>query len=197
MRKRDYNLYDFASIFELNNESPSGLVWKVPRLYFKLLNYNRVGKPAGTVREFNKRQKYWVVTVFGKTFFCHRIVFLLANGISSKENDIDHIDGNSLNNKLENLREVLPILNCRNSRVRKGKDLPAGLYYEELFSKTGTLLKRINVHYSDGNGKVIKRNFSVLKYGYDEAVLKAKEWRNIKILELNEQGFGYTNRHGK
>jgi len=32
MKKRDYNKFDFKSVFELSDESPTGLTWKVPRL---------------------------------------------------------------------------------------------------------------------------------------------------------------------
>lgn len=193
--KRDYSEYDFKSIFEISESSPSGLVWKIPRKFSGTLKYDRVGKPAGNVRNFNNRQKYWVVVVFGKTFFCHRIVWLLHNGTVDVLNDVDHIDGDSLNNSVYNLREVSPEINSRNSRKNKGKELQAGIYYEELLSKRGTELKRINTHYSYG-GKVLKKNFSVLKYGYDQALAMAVEWRQNHINRLNEQGAGYTDRHG-
>lgn len=45
-------------------------------------------------------------------------------------------------------------------------------------------------------GKNISKYFSVDKYGYDEAFRLACEWRKQKIAELNEQGAGYTERHG-
>lgn len=195
MKKRDYTEFDFKSLFELDENSPSGLIWKVPRKYSNSLNYERVGKQAGNIREFNGRQKYWVVVVFNRAFFCHRIVWLLHKGYVSPENDIDHVDGDSLNNKLSNLREVPPEINSRNSRKNSGKELQAGIYYEELLSKRGTPLKRINAHYTK-DGKTIKKNFSVLKYGYDEALALAIAWRDAKIVELNMAGAGYTERHG-
>lgn len=195
MKKRDYVLFDFKSVLALDETSPSGLAWTQPRKYMNTLKYDRVGKQAGTVRDFNNRQKYWIVTVFGKSFFCHRIVWLLHNGSVLPENDVDHIDGNSLNNSISNLREVEPIMNCRNSRKIKGKELQAGIYYEELLSKRGTPLERINAHYSFGN-KIVKTNFSVLKYGYDTALALAIAWRTEKIREVNALGAGYTDRHG-
>ena len=198
MKKRDYTKYNFSEFVALDDNSPSGLVWIAPRKYVNTLKYDRVGTPAGNIRGFNDRQEYWVVTLFGEIFFCHRIVWLLYNGSVNPENDIDHIDGNSLNNKVSNLREVPPIVNCRNTRKRSpNKELQTGVYYEELYSRNGTLLKRINTHASVEANKVIKRNFSVLKYGYDEAVRLAVEWRNSMIDELNKQGASYSERHGK
>ena len=71
MKKRDYREYKFDEVFELSEESPSGIVWKVPRKYSNKLNYERVGKQAGNVRDFNGRQQYYVVSISGKSFFTH------------------------------------------------------------------------------------------------------------------------------
>lgn len=195
MDRRDYMRYDFNSVFEISEESPSGIVWKVPRKFENTLKYDRVGKPAGHVHSYKNRVGYWVVSVFGSQFFCHRIVWLLYKGSVDPLNVVDHIDGDSLNNSVRNLREVSSEINSRNSRKNKGKELQAGIYYEELISKRGTKLKRINAHYSY-DGKVLKRNFSVLKYGHDQALAMAVEWRQKHINQLNKQGAGYTDRHG-
>jgi hypothetical protein len=197
LKKRDYREFKFNEVFELSEESPSGIVWKVPRKYICTLNYDRVGKQAGYVREFNNRQWYYVVTVFGKKFFTHRIAYLLHHGNISPENDIDHVDGDSLNNKIENLREVPPVLNCRNTRKKnKSKELDTGLYYEELLSRKGKLLKRINATCSILPGKTMKVNFSVLKYGYETALTLAREWRKVKLHDASDNGMPYSERHG-
>lgn len=197
MKKRDYRKYNFNEVFEQSDESPSGLLWRVPRKYSKTLKYDRVGKQAGNVRNFNNRQNYYVVVVFGETFFMHRISYLLAHGDLLPEKDIDHIDGNSLNNKLSNLREVPPILNCRNTRKKiPNKELETGIYYEELLSKNGILLKRINAHCSVVPSKIQKTNFSVLKYGFEVALKKAREWRKKKLKEAEDIGLPYSEIHG-
>ena len=197
MKKMDYTKYNFSEFVAIDSNSPSGLAWVAPRKYIHTLRYDRVGKPAGNIREFNGRQSYWVITLFGKSFFCHRIVWLLHNGTVCEETDVDHIDGNSLNNAIVNLREVPPILNCRNSRKKlPNKELQTGVYYEELYSRNGTLLKRINAHASIEANKVLKKNFSVLKYGYDEALRMAIAWRKSMIDQLNKEGAGYSDRHG-
>lgn len=197
MKKRDYNQYDFASWVKLDETSPSGLSWVAPRLYSGMLKYERVGEHAGTVREFNGRQSYYMVGMLGSNFFAHRVVYVLKHGKIDPHNDIDHIDGDSLNNSVENLREIDPVVNGRNKRkLNPNKALATGVYYEELLSKKGLLLKRINAHASIESGRVLKTNFSVLKYGYDKALELALAWRAERMKELCEQGFGYTERHG-
>jgi len=197
MKKRDYNSYDFASWVKQDDTSPSGLSWIAPRLYSGKLKSDRIGTPAGTIREFNGRQSYYLVGLLGSNFFAHRVAYILKHGSIDPYNDIDHIDGNSLNNSIENLREIDPVINSRNSKKKNpNKALATGIYYEELFSKKGLLLKRINAHASIEAGKVLKTNFSILKYGYDKALELALAWRATKMKELCERGFGYTDRHG-
>lgn len=53
-----------------------------------------------------------------KTFKAHRVAWFLYHG-SWPEGEIDHIDGNAQNNKLENLRDVTHTENTRNMKRRK------------------------------------------------------------------------------
>lgn len=195
MKKRDYNKFDFASLVKLDATSPSGLSWIAPRMYGGRLNYKRVGSPAGNIKNFNNRQDYYIIVVFNAPFFVHRIVYLLANGYVNAANDIDHIDGNSLNNSVENLREVSAGENSRNRRKKTDKELDSGVYLETYIAKSGRELQKVRAHYSV-EGKVYNRSWSTLKRGYAESVRLATEWRDKQINDLNTQGFGYTERHG-
>lgn len=60
----------------------------------------KVGDEAGGIRN-----GYRQINFMGKRYPCHRIVWLLAYG-SWPKNFIDHIDGDRLNNRLPNLRDV-------------------------------------------------------------------------------------------
>ena len=51
----------------------------------------------------------------GKQYLVHRIAWLLQHG-SWPVGDIDHIDGNPSNNKLENLRDVPHSVNLQNRK---------------------------------------------------------------------------------
>ena len=64
-----------------------------------------VGYPAGG---------YLAVEVSGRAYKLHRVIFLYHHGYFP-ENDVDHIDRNPLNNRIENLREVSRTCNKRNT----------------------------------------------------------------------------------
>ena len=71
---------------------------------------NLVNKRAGTKSFGNYRQ----VTIKGKRFFEHRLVWILLNGEISDNLVIDHIDRNPSNNKIENLRAISQACNVLN-----------------------------------------------------------------------------------
>lgn len=61
-------------------------------------------------------QGYKVVSINGKKEFLHRVIYKAFN--NEDINIIDHIDGNKLNNKLENLRNTDYIENSFNKPYR-------------------------------------------------------------------------------
>jgi hypothetical protein len=81
------------------------LRWKVKR--------QRVQKGgiAGSSRDGYRR-----VCVYGTRYEAHRLIWLIVHGHWPKH-QIDHIDGNPLNNRIENLRDVPHSENCRNQRL--------------------------------------------------------------------------------
>lgn len=75
--------------------------------YFK----NRIGKEIGSVSMHGYRK----VTFGGVTYLCHRLAWAIHYGEQPPE-IIDHIDGNRLNNKIENLRKSDSFHNLQNQR---------------------------------------------------------------------------------
>lgn len=65
--------------------------------YWKVFMARFSGKPAGKIN-----QGYLITKVGGKYLLNHRVIYLLSNKKTGPV--IDHIDGNTLNNKPENLR---------------------------------------------------------------------------------------------
>jgi len=53
----------------------------------------------------------------GKTYMVHRIIWEMFNGALAREQQIDHIDRDPLNNKIENLRVCTQSQNQINSRT--------------------------------------------------------------------------------
>jgi hypothetical protein len=53
--------------------------------------------------------------LYRTSYRTHRLIFLWHHGYIPKE--IDHIDGNKLNNRIENLRPATRKQNCRNTKL--------------------------------------------------------------------------------
>jgi hypothetical protein len=73
----------------------------------------KIGEKIGTTY----KNGYSQALILSKTYAVHRLVFLYHHGYFPKE--VDHIDNDILNNKIENLREVTRNQNCYNSKLRK------------------------------------------------------------------------------
>jgi hypothetical protein len=75
----------------------------------------KAGEIAGTI---NKTHGYRVICVFGKRYLAHRLAWLMTYGIWPKI-DLDHINGDSLDNRINNLRLATEGQNLANSRIAK------------------------------------------------------------------------------
>jgi hypothetical protein len=99
------------------------------------------GKLAGTYVE-KKNKKYIKVSISGKAIYAHRICWAIFYG-QYPDGEIDHIDGDSSNNSIKNLREVTRIGNCRNVRVgSKSKSGYGGVNWHE---PTGKWRARVKI----------------------------------------------------
>ena len=109
------------SILKIDSDSPSGLTW-LPRKEPKF-NLHHANKMVGCKRTDPNGYQSWVTGIVYKNKLynlrCSRIIFLLHNGYLTEEKDVDHIDKNSLNNKVENLRECTSSENQNNRNVQK------------------------------------------------------------------------------
>jgi hypothetical protein len=85
------------------------LFWRVSRT-----NSVRIGNEAGSTRNDNGRR---IINLDGKVVYAHRMIFLFHHGWLPAE--IDHIDRNPSNNRIENLRSVTRAENQRNTGLRK------------------------------------------------------------------------------
>jgi hypothetical protein len=90
--------------------------YKDGNLYWKAMPYKRndlIGTKAGTDLGDGRSQ----ITINKKHYKTHRLVYLMFYGYMPKE--VDHIDGNPLNNQIENLRFASRSEQCCNTKLRK------------------------------------------------------------------------------
>lgn len=97
-------------------QEDGSLIWKkrdpVNR-FIKTFNILYAGTPVGNVAKTG----YLETSLDQRRFLVHRLVFLYHKGYMPKF--VDHIDGNPLNNKIENLREASHGENMQNTGIRK------------------------------------------------------------------------------
>jgi HNH endonuclease len=80
----------------------------------------RYGGEVGSVRSDGR---YRTFVMNGKRRYCHRVIWEMLNGPIPDGLCIDHIDGNGLNNRIENLRAVTLSENQRNRRLDAASSL--------------------------------------------------------------------------
>jgi hypothetical protein len=74
------------------------------------------GKVAGRRMKTPSGKSYLEISVDGVRYFAHRLIWMLVNGVEPEE--IDHLDGNGLNNRIDNLRDVLRTENGKNLKLK-------------------------------------------------------------------------------
>ena len=197
MKQFDYDNFNWKEHFYLDPKSPSGLAWNRETYSLggnKLETW--VGKPAGALRDCkNGDNKAWCIAFKVdskvKHFKVHRIILVLS-GVKTNGLVVDHINGISSDNRIENLRAVPLEINSRNQKMK----------YNSPYGITGVLSqhdKKGNSYFvarARFNNKQVQQNFPIKKLGIMEAFQKAVIARKEMIAELNELGYGYTEDHG-
>jgi hypothetical protein len=168
------------SLFTYDETSPSCLRGKPS-------TRNKLGLPRGSL--FNPCP-YWRVKVGKTSLVAHRVIWEMHHGEITENMQIDHIDGDYLNNRLENLRMVTVSVNCRNRSIRK--DNTTGV--QGISSSYNNLGNRyFTVQWTDNLGSILRKRFSCTKLGEDAALSCAIEFhKNNREVLLDE---GYTERH--
>lgn len=100
--------------------------------------------PAGSIPgslHRKLRASYWLILVYGRGIYAHRLAWFLHYGVWPI-NDVDHIDGDSLNNRISNLRDVVASENNKNLALPANNTSGRIGVYKE---KTGKWEAQINI----------------------------------------------------
>jgi hypothetical protein len=148
------------------------LFWKIKR---RGLIHNR---PVGSL---NKNYKWIKSDLFPRQIGVHRVIWEMHNGPIPDGMVIDHIDRNTLNNRIENLRLATRSQNSMNAKGKSGKNsnLPKNVHVDWVYK--GKIRYRAQVF---ANGKMYRLgNFITIA----DAELAAKE-----LVELHHGNFGFS-----
>jgi len=148
-------LFYIKSILKIDPTSPSGLTW-LPRKNDLGWNNIHANKPAGGQHKSTINQyKSWVINISynsnKKKLTCSRIIFLLHNGYLTEGKQVDHKDVNSLNNNLNNIRELTPRQNQYNRKIQKNNTSGhKGVYWHKKSGKWMVRMRKNGKEYYFG-----------------------------------------------
>lgn len=170
-------------VFEYRNGE---LFWKErPRSHFatdkgfKIFNKSYAGRAAGCkVKPRRTGSTYIEFKIGNKVIRSHRVVWEMHNGEIPEGFEIDHISGDSTDNRIENLRLVTSRENSMNGRIRS--DNKTGHCGVSIIKSTGRYRATIKV-----NGK----NIHIGVFGSMEDAVKARKY--------SERHYGFHENHGK
>ena len=134
----------------------------------------KAGEIAGYVHSSWDNLSYREIRVDGGQYKAHRLVWVYVYG-DEPENEIDHIDGDGLNNKINNLRDVPHRHNGRNRRLNHN-------------SKTGVPGVSWNLRDKRYYAKAMTQNKQDYLYsGKDlfEAICSRKSWEHKNEFHFN------------
>lgn len=138
------------------------------------------GKIAGCKQNFGSHI-YLTIRVDGKLYLAHRLAFFFSR--ERWPTIIDHINGNSLDNRIENLREVDKVENGRNCKISKNNTSSVnGVYYQKQIDRWIA-----EGHYTK-DGIKMKEYLGCFK-DISDAKIAREKW------EVGQGNF--TKRHGK
>ena len=137
-------------VFKIDETSKTGLRWKKRANDKCGWNKKYANQPAGTFKLSSKGIPAWRVCLtyggISKLYYVHRIIFYIKYGILDDSKVIDHINGNPLDNRIKNLRQVTPSQNCYNSKTNKKNKLKCKNIY---LGKNGKYFVKLQINNKD------------------------------------------------
>lgn len=92
---------------QFKNRSDHAALWECRRW-----NTRFAGKKAGRVQHFKDHKPYYLISIDNTLYQASRVIYKMITGLEPE--NIDHVDCNTLNNRIENLRPATSHENCFN-----------------------------------------------------------------------------------
>jgi len=198
MKELDYDNVNWGEFFYYDPTSKSCLRWAVEKYSaYGKKKETWSGKEAGTLADVkNKENKAWSISfnIDGKyrKYKIHRIIAVM-HGISVNGKVIDHINGISADNRIENMRATSILVNARNIKTPCNSPYGiAGVGFQQDSQGNSYFVARANVE-----GKANQKSFPIKRLGVMEAFKQAVNARQRYIELINQGGDEYTERHVK
>ena len=121
------------------NPATGNLYWRVSKN-----NRIKVGDKAGSLTE----DGYWKVMIHRKKYYAHRLIWFIMHGCFPS-GQIDHINGNRLDNRIENLRDSTNGQNQANKFKRPNcSSKYKGVFFDKKTNnwKASITVKRKRIH---------------------------------------------------
>lgn len=183
---------ELLKLFYYNN----GLKWKVDN--------NKGGrnvKAGDDVVGWSNKKGYKQIMLGGKQYYLSRITYQIIHGNLTKELVIDHINRDSSDDLIENLRATTRKYNNRNRGIRSDNmtgvtGISLGSVRRLKQDGTSVEYQRYVAHWSLSDGKIAHKSFSIIKYGKENAFKLACEYRDKMLKSLKDSGEWYDENHG-
>lgn len=114
--KKTKSICRSAILSVLTYDADSGVLTWLPILGQPQRNARFAGRPAGTIHKTSDGKRYIAVSVGRERYLAHRVVWTILHGPIPDGMQIDHINGDGLDNRAANLRLVTESGNQRNTR---------------------------------------------------------------------------------
>jgi hypothetical protein len=174
--EKHFDLETLKELFTYNPENGE-LVWNersvdlanrigMTEVGRKSFNGKCAGRPAGSLSNNGYIQLNLQFRGFMLSGLAHRIIWIITKG--KIDHQIDHIDGNRSNNKLDNLRDVPPQDNAFNGKIRENnKSGVTGVSYRKQRKCWRAYYTSDGVQYNLGHYKNI-----------EDAIKARKDWES-------------------
>jgi len=169
--------YQFvAKRYLLYPDFPTGLAVKY--------SFNNRCKPGQQAGAYNVKSKRSIVNMNGKSYKCARVVYYLATGIDPGIYEVDHIDQDSSNNSIQNLRLANRSQNAMNMKLKSSNTTGfKGVSWHKsrgLFRCTITL---------NGKSKHLAHHICPVRLAYQYNVIAKEHHKEFAVInELSKLG---------